>query len=473
MLKSLTRLMQCLVSLLFSLLIVSGCNTREGQSLGSKHDTTPAEDKVSKTVSPAIMSTTTLLATISNSEAPATPSEHATGESSALTVVFSAYGGGVAYIAQKDDRSYVVHNGKAGRSYQAILDHLAISPDGKHVAYSVNEKGSRRIVVDSKDGSLFEDVWLPTFSPDSEHIAYLAQKNGKSYVVVDDRISSDGCDSYSDNPVFSADSTKVVYAILTQNGGAKLVITDLQLKVLNMRDVLRQPIVMNSAVTRIAAVSTQNGKQRVIDFSLDDPGLVREGALYDSIEYASFGQDGVSLAFAAEKAGKLFVVLKGREEALPDGELRESPVIRPDNKSVGVILATKDGFFLHEAFTGERVKRKKYQEAARLIYSADGRQHAYIARQKKRVFMVANGREEPSVDMIVTPMFSADGKRLVYRARKNEKRFVAVADLNGRVRQYPAYDMVFPVLLTPDGKSIAYGVKDGRKLVWRVDRLDR
>ncbi len=47
-----------------------------------------------------------------------------------------------------------------------------------------------------------------------------------------------------------------------------------------------------------------------------------------------------------------------------------------------------------------------------------------------------------------------------------------VADANGKtISQHPAYEQVFPVTFTSDGKSVAYGVKDGQKLIWKVEKL--
>ena len=68
--------------------------------------------------------------------------------------------------------------------------------------------------------------------------------------------------------------------------------------------------------------------------------------------------------------------------------------------------------------------------------------------------------------------FTPDGKRVVYRARKEGKRFVVVADTDGTtVRQHPAYTQVFQPVIAPDGQSVAYGAQDGKKLVWAVEKL--
>lgn len=463
----------------FALLSLLGCSQ---QQPGDVSRPVPQAQTGAQTgsESPEIRSTTTVLAVISDQERPGgleASAGHAgtssdPGQSALFKVVFSTHGGGVAYIAQKGNASYVVHNGKPGRSYQAVIDHLTISPDGRRVAYSVRQNDRRRMVVDGNEGMGFEDVWLPAFSPDSRHITYIAQKNGKSHIVVDDRISAEGYDSYNDNPVFSGDSSRVIYIISGEYGKARIVVSDLALRTLGAREVLREPIVMDKAKMRIAAVGVLNGKQRIVEVGVEKPDAVTEGPLYDSIGYAAFGKDGKTLSYIAEKGKKHMVVMDGKEGLLPAGELREPPVIRPDNKVAGILLAAGDGFYLHQAFVRDGAKRTKFQEAAGLVYSEDSRQHAYIARREKRVFMVLNEKEGPSFDMIVTPMFSPDGKFLVYRARKDGKRFVVVADAQGgTVSRHPAYEQVFQPVFTADGTSVAYGVKDGNKLIWKVEKL--
>jgi Tol biopolymer transport system component len=95
-----------------------------------------------------------------------------------------------------------------------------------------------------------------------------------------------------------------------------------------------------------------------------------------------------------------------------------------------------------------------------------------VVQEAGRCFVVVNGKEGPSFEMVVSPMFSPDGTKLVYRAREGGKRFVVVADADGRViRRQPEYEMVFSTVFTEDGSSVAYGAKNGNELWWKVEKL--
>jgi Tol biopolymer transport system component len=179
------------------------------------------------------------------------------------------------------------------------------------------------------------------------------------------------------------------------------------------------------------------------------------------------------VAYAALKGGVRLLILNDKEERLPDGGLLPLPVIRPDLKGIGIMMVVNKAVFLHQAFYNDGTKEKRYDDAADLVYNSDGNLHAYAARKGEKCFLVVNGKEGPAFDMVINPMFSSDGRFVVYRARKDGKRFVVAGDTNGKtVNQFPAYEQVFNTMFTADGKSVAYGVKDGNKLMWKVEKLE-
>jgi hypothetical protein len=417
-----------------------------------------------------VLAATTLLATMTVPEKQPASSPAADGHSTGTRFVIHEKGRGYAFIAETDGVTYVDHNGKAHQPFPGI-DHLTLSPDGQHVAYSYRN-GKRSMVLDGRPAEFYDDVWQPVFSPDSRHIAYIAQERDLSHIVIGQKLSA-GVPTFIGNPVFSADSSKVAYVEGAGPGkNARLVVSDLSLKPLATRQCVDKEMLTNLSKTKIAAVAIADDKQRVIVVDFNRPDQMTEGPLYDAILKPVFDSDGITVAYAAQKRTSRYLVFNGKEQRLPDDAEIESIEIHPDHKGVGVILYSQGKFFLLEAFLPKPSGEKKYDEATGIVYSRDGSQHAYAAARGKDVFAVVNGNEGPAYDMIVKPMFSPDGKSVIYRARKDGKRFVVVSDLNGKViRQHAAYEQVFPPVFTADGRSVAYGVKDGNQLIWKVEKL--
>lgn len=412
------------------------------------------------TVATAVLTTTTVLATIAEVET-----------SQVSQLMFSVSGRGVVYLVRKNNGNIsVVHNGKAGKEYPITIGQVVISADGEHVAYGAMVDGKWRMVVDGREGRAFDSVIAPVFSPDGKHIIYLAKEDGKWHVVVDNKPSAGTKKSYAQT-VVNAESNVIAY-VEDQDKAARLVVSDMRFSKMHSKASTGTMLVTNKAGTRLAATQSVDNKKRVIDFSFADPDDVHEGRFYDVISDLTFGNDGVSLAYVAKVGDRRLLVLNDRQEPLPDGDITELPVVPPDNKVVGVLIAAKTGSFLHLSFADGAFKRELYDETANLTCSRDSRYFAYAARKGEKWFVVVNGKEGPLFDRVVTPAFSPDGTRLVYRARQNRKRFVVVADATGKtIKKHQAYEQVFQPVFTSDGQSVVYGVKEGKKLISKVEAL--
>lgn len=96
-----------------------------------------------------------------------------------------------AYIAQVDNKQFVVLDGQEGKQYDGIMA-LTFSPNSQRVAY-IAQLGDRQfVVVDGQEGKRYGIVkargvvaFRSLFSPDSKHVAYVASSGNKSFVVVD------------------------------------------------------------------------------------------------------------------------------------------------------------------------------------------------------------------------------------------------------------------------------------------------
>ncbi|MBU5615181.1 TolB-like translocation protein [Geomonas azotofigens] len=392
-------------------------------------------------------------------------------------VNFNATGRGAFYLAEQGGKFHVVHNGKAGSSYTNILT-PTLSPDGQRLAYQAYVDDKVRMVVDGKEGDIAEELEVPYFSPDSKHVVYQAKSGGAWHFVVDGRSFPTGKTQHSEFG-FNADSSRIAYVDSVDEGAKpRLVVTDLSFKKQTVREGTGSLMVISDDKTRIAAVSDAGGKQRVVELSFAKPDAVKEGPLYDRIKDLVISPDGSSVAYVAQKGGTRVLVWNDQEKPFPAGELVGSIAIRPGNKGVGVLVALNGSCVFHEPFSGAAPQKRPYDEVGELAYSKDGSGYVYLGRKVtpgvtgKSIFLVVNGKEGPRYDKIIQPTFSPDGRRVVYRARQDGKRFMVVSDLDGKVvRQDPVYEMVFPPAFSADGQLLAYGVKDGAKLVWKVEKL--
>ena len=445
---------------------VAGCKREQSQPAASS--------------SPRVAATSTVLATLSATDlkpetggtAPGHAGAASSGQGGESTILFSELGGGVAYIAQQNGNSHLVLNGQAGKGYEEIDQNYVLSRDGRHVVYAVKVKGKWRMVADGVAGVEFDTVGTPRISLDGKHTLYDAQRGDRWFLVVDGALNG-GAPSYFDKN-FINDSSKLVYIenVAGDDGMHRVIISDLSFGKLFGKDLRVENTIYNEDKSRMAVVAGIGAKKQLVVVDLENPGTVNEGALYDEISFPTFSPDGKITAYFARKEGKRYLVLNGKEEVLPDGEVGEAPAVSPDLKGGGVILKTNKGFYLHRAGGGEELSSPRYEEAALLSFSRVGDSYAYVARNGKKMFYVINGKSSPPFDRALAPAFTPDGKQIVGRVRKEGKRFVVVIDGGGRVvQQHPDYEMVFNPVFTSDGKFVAYGVKDGTRLAWKVEKL--
>lgn len=436
------------------------------------------KNKVGQTVSGTVSYGSTLVATIADEDTPppVVPGHEAdpalSGKPPSFQVIFSESGNTAAYVASRNGKFYVVHNLTKGKEYSAVGT-IVLSSDGKRIAYGAVLDGKARMVLDSKEGKAYDTVLSPEFSPDGRHIVYQAKEGDKWYIVVDNTPSAGTIASYT-TPEFSSDSSRIVYVeTADSNSKMKLIVSDLTFINQNVKwSIGDQLFTTNSEKTRIAAVQVVKNKFRVIDFDFSTPDVAHEGRLYDVIENLTLSKDGKSMSYCALDGRRRLIILDNKVEKLPVGRTSELPLIRPDKKGVGLLLGLQTHISLHQAFIDIKDHGKSYDEAVNLTYSKDGN-FAFAARTGNKWFIVVNGIEGPIYDRVVEPLFSPYGKYVAYRARNGSNRFVLIADAkDGKIiKKLPPYEQVSGMKFTADNKSIAFGVKDGNKLIWKVEPL--
>ena len=139
-------------------------------------------------------------------------------------LTFSPNSRNFAYIAKKNDKRFVVYNGKKMQEFYNVFS-LTFSPDSNNFAYGAiikrkdkhdNLRDSKLFIVyNDKLGPNFDSINDLTFSPNSKNFAYVAQKNDKRFVVYNGKKMS--AFDYIYSIEFSHDSENFA-CIVTENG---------------------------------------------------------------------------------------------------------------------------------------------------------------------------------------------------------------------------------------------------------------
>lgn len=127
---------------------------------------------------------------------------------------FSANGAKLIAIVLDATKPRIVVNGRLSAPYDAIIPgDLALSKDGRHIAYAVENAGKQFMVLDDVPRPPFASIIPRTarFSPDSKHLAFGIRQEGRQQVVIDGIPGKafDGIEPAA--PIFSPDGKRVAY----------------------------------------------------------------------------------------------------------------------------------------------------------------------------------------------------------------------------------------------------------------------
>jgi Tol biopolymer transport system component len=278
----------------------------------------------------------------------------ALGKVAAGSLALSPDGKRVAYAVKSGKRWALVVDGHVGVENDEVgQGSLTFSPDGKHLAYAARIGNRWREVMDGQPGEEYENVSGPVFSPDGKHVAYRAQPNRSKWTVVVDGRPGDDYDNIT-GPIFSPDSKHIAYVTRT-NGTWKLKPT----------------------------------------CSLVVDG--HEIAEYMAISGLSFSPDGQRLVFAALQ--RLF---SKSTEIVDD--------LNYEAGNVHIVNTTELGTpgYLGTQYSGL---------SPTASFSPDGKRIAYMAETGLGQYsVVADGMAGPGFHGVGVPVFSTDGKHMAYAA---------------------------------------------------------
>lgn len=391
----------------------------------------------------------------------------------------AATGRGYAHIEPSGQGYRVVHNASVGKPYKLVGD-LTLSQNGNRVAYvaHINDK-YKSIIADGTSGPLLTDIGMPKFTPDGNHLLYTTTIGTDERLVIDHKIRSDL--NVGQNLLLSSDSRFVAFSVNSPGTSQKqFMISDFTLQDAKIFKSCGDFFISSDDSSRIAVLCSDAGKRtiQIIDFI--------NRSLVSTIDAPLSSGQIVKMRFSADNRSFVFTTMtddlqrflyyNGRVEKIPRGdEFLSDPLVLAEPERIGVIVGSAFKVNLYNAFKENGYAERSFGYISDFITSNNGKHHAYIAIDsggEERMRIVVDGNEGPLFDKIVSPLFSPDGRFIVYRARKDQERFLVVSDLKGKiVRRHVPYQMVFQPYITDDGKSVGYGALIGNELWWKVEKL--
>jgi len=348
---------------------------------------------------------------------------------------------------------------------------VSASANGLNLAHVRRDGNGHSVWLnETKLSPKLDFVKAVALSPDGKHVAYVADStNSKDVVWLNSKRLTTGfrpipgITSNSLGLLFSRDGSKVFFIARGNKGGASAVWeNDKQLSpeagpisILNLE----------LAADGKSVVYLLQGLDR--GWSVYVNGEQRSPSFVDLTHGVALSPDGKDVAFAGPEGGPQKTPSWGvwREKTLLEGSLEDarSPVFSPDGRRL-VYLAKRSGkWALHES--GKRLG-DEHDDIIFHGFSPDGQRLFVIGKNQGRVALWVNGKKTSSdfedIKNVETwpnrpryLVFSADGTRVGFIARSQRREAVWVEDR----KVSPDFPAVMGLALSRDGKHVAYSAQ--------------
>lgn len=393
------------------------------------------------------------------------PDGYEAGES-----VFSPDGYHVATILKNNGKAVMSFDGIISQFYDEVKDPL-FNPGSSSFAFVAKKGDKECVVVDRKEGSKYDSVTRPLFLADGR-LAYTARNGSSWVVVVGETVSQPFYAAASPYLFRSPDGKRIAHE--EQDKATKKVW--LTVRGIDFKNVAKGQeydsltvLSGNFSPDHLVYTVGQNSRKSVVTFTFNEPGCSEKvSGWYDNIGRFALSSDGKHLAYLAEKNQHIVLVIDGNESPVPKLDM----ILDMTSSKNGTIVFSGVQKDKVVTFINGKDSGKYFETVDYLSFSRDGVHFAFVAGAADTSSLVIDAFDGPKYDKIVSPKFSPDGTQVVYRARKNNQRFVVVANLQAKtIKEHSHYDAVWDTVFSPDGKTVGYGVKIGQELWWKVETL--
>lgn len=381
----------------------------------------------------------------------------------------SADGKRMAYWAKRGARFYVVVDGKEIGEYDYARD-LQFSPDSKRYLFIASPdpgeyleglgSATQRIrvvrgvfvIVDGQQTARYSDINVPRFSPDGKHFAFLASCGSKRFPVVDDTEFSEYEDA--DMVVFSSDGKS--FAFRGKRGGKEYVVLN------------GKPVASYDEVGDMTFIPPHNqlvywaktGKQWML---IQNGGHILATEEMGKPYRFFFNAEGQLLGYTLFVDHTLrFLKIGGRSFGPSQYYGVNSPQFSTDGKHFLCLQQNSKEYSV--VYDGREFG--PFENVESITLSADGTRWAYAARREGKCLLFVDGVQVGIYGGVGSLGFSVDGKQWACIAVRNGKYLVVVDG-----QEQPECDYIDHLAFSPDGSRVAYWAERNGKRFVVVDNV--
>ncbi len=357
------------------------------------------------------------------------------------------------YVVQQGDSMFVVIDGKEGKPYREIAPtNILFAPVGSRYAYYARPKAGGKwvVVIDGEESKEFDQVAKLSFSPDGKRVAFGVEQGGKQFFVVDNRVGSEKeFDKVAGGSfTWSPDGKQYAYGAVRDS---KVIIISAGRESKAYKEATQPMFSPDSQHVVYVASPAEN--QAVVVLDEKEQKQYRR-VVAESIRYSPDSKRLAYIASHNDPQGKeqMFFVIDGQETTPYDALNRDSFIFSPDSKRTSFqCVKNKKAIVVIDGLEG-----KDYDDVRLAQFSPDSKKMAYIALRDRRVYAVTDNAEGRGYDGIANLVFSSDGK-MAFVAAKAQKQCVVVNGIEAK----SDYEAIVPDNLTfsSDGKHLAYEAK--------------
>jgi len=408
---------------------------------------------------------------------------------------FSPDGQRLVYAARMGTNWLCVLNGEEGPAFDSV-DMPTFSPDSRHLAYGT-KRGKMWVMIlgGQPVGPEVEYSRQPffrysKFSPDGQRLAYPLYSSRKGLTVVLDGKEGPLFDKIT-GLVFSSGSRRLAYTGVRVKSGWKekslgtVVVETQEGQVFEGPPPWEASVLASSLLAKSVLFFEDARFLTSASIYLGDPRKLEVSPGGTGVSVPVFSPDGQRIAYAACRGAEDEVMMINGEPGPRFEAIRTLPVFSPDGEHVAYLAAERKKNAV-EVVDGTKVRVVPFREsdnfAGQVTFSPDGRHLAYVlgdcgaqfiagkTRQARRR-VVLDGTEGKEYDVLSVSnlRFGPDGRHLAYAVAGADKAksFVVLDGLEGK-----PYDGLYTDSMHFSGPAeIAYVAREGRRLYRVVQRI--